>query len=57
MNQEISIKFLYPTKNPDSLYYGGAIVYDFNVVATLRFFFTSITIKFWDSFYDLTDLA
>lgn len=57
MNQEISIKFLYPTKNPDSLYYGGAIVYDFNVVATLRFFFTSITIKFWDSFNDLTDLA
>jgi len=47
----------YLTKNPDNLYFSGAVVYDFDVVATIRFGFTDFTIKFWDHFYDLTDLA
>jgi hypothetical protein len=47
------MKFIYPTFDPDSFYYGGALIYDYSVVAILRFYYTSITIKFWDSFYEL----
>lgn len=39
------------------MYYGGALIYDYNTVATMRFYYTSITIRFWDSFNDLTDLS
>lgn len=48
---------VYPAKNPDNLYFSGALIYDFDVVATMKFGFTSFTIKFWDSFNDLGDLA
>lgn len=47
---------LYPTKNPDNLYYSGALIYDFDVVSTIGLEFTNFTLKFWDYFYELSDI-
>jgi hypothetical protein len=33
---------IYPTLDPDSLFYGGALLYNLDIVATMRFHFTSV---------------
>jgi len=57
INQEILINLTYPNANPDKLFYSCALIYDFNVVATIVMKFLTFRIKLWDHFmkYEDTD--
>lgn len=37
LNEEIQLKLNYTGVSPDSLFYAGALVYDYDVVATMVF--------------------
>lgn len=46
------INLTYPNAVPDKLFYSAALVYDYNVVATVVFGFLQFRLKFWDHFND-----
>jgi hypothetical protein len=44
---------IYPTNDPDILFYGGALLYDLDIVNTMKFLFTSLKYKMQDYFSSL----
>lgn len=55
INQEVYINLTYPNANPDKLFYSCALIYDFNVVATIVFKYLTFRIKLWDHFMQYKD--
>jgi hypothetical protein len=45
LDEEFRIDMIYPTNNPDSLFYGGALLYDLDIVSTMKFLFTTVKYK------------
>lgn len=56
VNQEVLINLTYPNANPDKLFYSCALIYDFNVVATVVMKYLTFRFKFWDYFLQYTDV-
>jgi len=54
LNEEIVVKLTYSGTSPDNLFYAGAIVYDYDVVATMVFPFLEFKFKIWDNFMNFT---
>jgi hypothetical protein len=53
LDEEFRIDMNYPTNNPDSLFYGGALLYDLNIVSTMKFLFTTVKFQIEDYFSTL----
>jgi hypothetical protein len=53
LDEDFLVKMDYPTDNPDSLFYGGALLYDLDIVQTMIFHFTSVRYKIQNYFSEL----
>jgi len=49
------VNLSYPNAVPDKLFYAAALIYDYNVVATVVFEFLQFRLKFWNHFNDYGD--
>jgi len=50
MNEEISINLNYTGTSPDTLFYAGVFIYDYDVVAAMSFEFLQFKFKIWNHF-------
>jgi len=56
LNEEIIFRLNYSGNNPDNLFYGGALVYDYDVVATMAFQYLEFKFKIWDYYNNFSTI-
>jgi len=56
LNEEIIFHLNYTGISPDNLFYAGALVYDYDVVATMVFPFLDFKFKVWDYYLNFSEI-
>ncbi len=56
LNEEIIFRLNYTGNSPDNIFYAGALVYDYDVVATMIFQYLDFKFKIWDYFNNFTTI-
>jgi hypothetical protein len=55
VNEDINVQLLYPSApSPDSVFYAGALIYDYDTVATMVFSFMQFKFRIWEYFLNFT---